>query len=205
MMAGSMEKMKEQYFKNIYSHGDFYKALVLLFRSIPYLRINRKARLISPQFKERIMLAVTEVNGCQACSYAHTKFALEEGMNPDEIKAILGGEIKDIPENEMLGILFAQHYADEKGKASKESWQRLVDEYGKEAALIILAMIRMIQVGNIYGMAISALRDRFKGKASGKTTLIYELSILIMILIYIPPAFIHATFDRIRKKSIEPS
>ena len=105
----------------------------------------------------------------------------------------------------MLGILFAQHYADEKGKASKESWQRLVDEYGKEAALIILAMIRMIQVGNIYGMAISALRDRFKGKASGKTTLIYELSILIMILIYLPPAFLHATFDRIRKKSIEPS
>ncbi|NLA81759.1 MAG: carboxymuconolactone decarboxylase family protein [Clostridiaceae bacterium] len=148
------------------------------------------------------MLAVTEVNGCQACSYAHTKFALEEGMSAEEIKAILGGDIKDIPENEMLGILFAQHYADKKGKPSKESWQRLVDEYGQEAALIILAMIRMIQVGNIYGMAISALRDRFKGKASGKTTLIYEFSILIMILVYMPPAFLHATFDRIRKKPI---
>ena len=172
MMAGRKEKLRELYFKNIYSHGDFYKSLVLLFRSIKYLRTNRKARLISSQFKERIMLAVTEVNGCQACSYAHTKFALEEGMSAEEIKAILGGDIKDIPENEMLGILFAQHYADKKGKPSKESWQRLVDEYGQEAALIILAMIRMIQVGNIYGMAISALRDRFKGKASGKTTLI---------------------------------
>ena len=148
------------------------------------------------------MLAVTEVNGCEACSYAHTKFALEEGMSPEEIKAILGGETKDIPENEMVGILFAQHYADGKGKASKESWQRLIDEYGQEAALVILAMIRMIQVGNIYGMAVSALRDRFKGKASGKTTLIYELSILIMIFFYMPFAFIQALFDRIRHKPI---
>lgn len=150
------------------------------------------------------MLAVTEVNGCEACSYAHTKFALEEGMSPEEIKAILGGETKDIPENEMVGILFAQHYADGKGKASKESWQRLIDEYGQEAALVILAMIRMIQVGNIYGMAVSALRDRFKGKASGKTTLLYELSILIMIFFYMPFAFLHALVDGIRKKPVDP-
>ena len=195
---------EEKYYRKIYSHCDFYKSLVLLFRSLKYIRVNRRKKLVSPQFKERIMLAVTEVNGCEACSYMHTKFALEEGMSPEEVSAILGGELENIPEDELVGILFAQHYADQKGKSSKESWQRLVGEYGQERAMVILSMIRMMQVGNIYGMAVSAIRDRFRGKPSGKTSLIYELSIIFLILLYLPIAMIHAIFDKIRGKTLDP-
>ena len=36
-------------------------------------------------------LAVTEVNGCAACSYAHTTFALREGMSNEEISSFLAG------------------------------------------------------------------------------------------------------------------
>lgn len=196
--------VEERYYRKIYSHGDFYKSLVLLFRSLKYIRANRRKKLVSPQFKERIMLAVTEVNGCEACSYMHTKLALEEGMSPQEISAILGGELASIPENELVGILFAQHYADQKGKASEESWQRLVGEYGQERAMVILSMTRMMQVGNIYGMAVSAIRDRFRGKPSGKTSLIYEISMILLILPYLPIAAIHALLDKIRGKTLEP-
>ncbi|WP_256205872.1 carboxymuconolactone decarboxylase family protein [Carnobacterium iners] len=38
---------------------------------------------------ERIMLAVTQVNGCSVCSYTHTKMALEVGMKSEKIKNIL--------------------------------------------------------------------------------------------------------------------
>ncbi|NLZ70934.1 MAG: carboxymuconolactone decarboxylase family protein [Clostridiaceae bacterium] len=196
--------MEKKFFKKIYSHKDFYKALVLSFRSAKYLRLNRKKNLISPQFKERIMLAVTEVNGCEACSYAHTKFALEEGMAIGEINAILSGDTKTIPENELIGIFFAQYYTDNNGKGSQKSWQGLIDKYGEEKAMIILAMIRMMTVGNIYGMAYGALIDRFKGKPSGKTSLFYEISIMLSILIYLPAAIVHAIFDNIRNKTIYP-
>ncbi len=192
--------MEKKYYKKIYSHSDFYKALVLVLRSSAYLRLNRKKELISPHFKERIMLAVTEVNGCEACSYAHTKFALEEGMDLQEINAILNGDTEAIPENELVGILFAQHYTDNKGKFSQESWQRLIDEYGEESAMVILALIRMMTVGNIYGMAYSALGVRFKGKPSGKTSLLYEVSIMLSILLYLPAALIHATLDKMIKR-----
>jgi AhpD family alkylhydroperoxidase len=150
------------------------------------------------------MLAVTEVNGCEACSYAHTKYALEEGMSPEEISAILSGETENIPKNELVGILFAQHYADKNGKTSKESWQRLVGKYGQESAMIILAIIRMMHAANIYGIAISAIRDRLKGKPSGKTSLIYEISIMLIVFLYIPSAIFSAIFDNIRKKTIYP-
>lgn len=196
--------MDSKFYKKIYSHGDFYRALVILIRSAKYLSLNRKKKLISPQFKERIMLAVTEVNGCEACSYAHTKFALEEGMSPEEIDAILSGDTEAIPEDEIVAVFFAQHYADSKGQTSEEAWQRLVDEYGQEKAMIILAFIRMMMVGNIYGMAISAINDRFKGKASGKTSLIYEVSIIISIFLYAPIALLQAFLDNLRKKTIYP-
>jgi AhpD family alkylhydroperoxidase len=38
------------------------------------------------------MLAVTEVNGCEMCSYAHTKMALEAGLSNDEIQQMLAGD-----------------------------------------------------------------------------------------------------------------
>nr|WP_237713710.1 carboxymuconolactone decarboxylase family protein [Rhodococcus sp. P14] len=58
------------------------------------------------------MLAVTEVNGCGACSYAHTKIALGAGMSSAEIRNILAGVLDDVPDSEVAAVLFAQHYAD---------------------------------------------------------------------------------------------
>lgn len=196
--------MDERYYKKIYSHRDFYKSIVLTVRSVKYLKQNKEKELISPQFKERIMLAVTEVNGCEACSYAHTNFALETGMNKEEISAILSGELENSPKNELIGILFAQHYTDNNGKATKESWQRLTDEYGEKSAMIILSLTRMMNTANIYGIAFSAIKDRLKGKPSGKTSLGYELSILIFGLFYIPIAIINSFLDDIIKKTIYP-
>lgn len=184
--------MEDRYFRKIYSHREFYRALVLLFRSIKYLRLNRKEKWVSPLFQERIMLAVTQVNGCEACSWAHTKFALEEGMAAEEIGAILDGDLKNIPEEERVAVLFGQHYADQKGQPSKEAWARLVEVYGPDRALVILGVIRMMMVGNIYGMAVSGLADRFRRKRAGKTSLFYELSILLAIFFYLPAAAIHA-------------
>lgn len=70
--------------------------------------------------------------------------------------------------------------------------------------MVILSMTRMMQVGNIYGMAFSAIRDRFRGKPSGKTNLLYELSIIFLILLYQPIAMIHALLDKIRGKTLDP-
>lgn len=157
-----------------------------------------------PLFQERIMLAVTEVNGCEACSWAHTRFALEEGMDPEEIGAILDGDLSNIPEEERVAVLFGQHYADEKGQPSQEAWARLVDVYGSDQAPVILGLIRMMMVGNIYGMAVSGLADRFRGKRSRKTSLLYELSILLAIFFYLPFAAVHAWILGLRKKTVEP-
>lgn len=63
-------------FKRQFSFGELFRALVFLPRAVSKLVENNKSKLLSKRFIERLQLAVTEVNGCPACSYQHTKMAL---------------------------------------------------------------------------------------------------------------------------------
>lgn len=113
-------------------------------------------------FIERIMLAVTEVNNCAICSYAHTKRALESGMSNEEIQKILSEVIVDIPADEVAAVIFAQHYADTRGNPTRESWQHIVETYGISRARGILGSVRTIMIGNTYGIPWSSFFNRFK-------------------------------------------
>ena len=55
--------------------------------------------LVSPAFRERLMLVVTEVNGCRYCRTFHASEALKEGITDTELAELLTGQIPtDAPE-----------------------------------------------------------------------------------------------------------
>ncbi|NCB00308.1 MAG: carboxymuconolactone decarboxylase family protein [Clostridia bacterium] len=194
--------MAQEFYKKIYTHREFYQATVWAIRSLKHLVAARRHKLLSAHQIERIMLAVTEVNGCEVCSYAHTQMALEQGMSSEEIRNILAGDTSDLPESDAVAVFFAQHYADQRGKPSAESWQRLIDQYGEASARGILAAARIMTVANIHGIAISALARRFQGKPVAKTGLAYELSITAAILLYLPLALLHALLADLRREPL---
>src|SRR5699024_7749657 len=154
----------------------FYMILESGLRTSPQLQKNKKNGNLSEDFIKRIMLAVTEVNGCEVCSYEHTKSALEMGMSSEEIKNILTGTVDDIPTQQLKAILFAQHYAETKGAPTKDTWAEIVEAYGEETSFGILGAIRMIMVGNSYGIALSAFKSRLKGIKIEQSSLPYELT-----------------------------
>lgn len=57
------------------------------------LKAAARSHRVDHTFTEKIMLAVTQVNGCRYCSYGHTKAALKEGIPEDEIARIAAGEL----------------------------------------------------------------------------------------------------------------
>ena len=183
--------MGQELYKKMYSVKELYVALYKGFRTMKYMRKNKKSNAMTKELNERIMLAVTEVNGCEVCSYAHTKMALELGMPIEEIQTLLSGNTENIPADEAIAILFAQHYADTRGNPSSDSWKRVVDAYGMPKALGILGTIRIIMIGNVSGIALSAFRSRLKGNPIKKSNLFYEISMLLATLIFLPFAFIH--------------
>ena len=123
--------MKIKMGRKLYSVPESYWILYKGLSTFRFMFKAKKNKELSPDFIERIMLAVTEVNGCAICSYAHTKMALEAGMSNEEIQNMLSGIFDNVPTEEMAAIMFAQHYADcQRQSVAKspgnKSWRSIV-------------------------------------------------------------------------------
>ncbi len=178
--------------RKLYSLREIYMIVYNGIRSAPYMSKAKRNNELNSEFIERIMLAVTEVNGCELCSYAHTKMALEAGMSSEEIQHMLLGVMTEVPSNELQAIMFAQHYADSRGKPSKETWDRIIESYGLTKSYGILGAIRIIMIGNVYGIPWGSFFNRFKGKPDKRSSMLYEALIIIPGSILIPFAILHA-------------
>lgn len=148
-------------------------------------------------FTEKIMLAVTEVNGCRYCNYLHTKLALKAGVPKEEIQQLLSGQFENISADEAYALIFAQHYADTGGYPDFEANQKLVDFYGEAKAKEILAIIKAIMVGNSYGFSIDALINRIKGNSIPGSQLKDEVFISIGIFVFVPLIIVQIFSQRI--------
>lgn len=179
-------------YKRKFSFSELYLAFTYVPHALFKLIGNRKNELLDKNFVERLQLAVTEVTACAACSYAHTLFALRQGMSNEEINSFLNGEDKFIQEEEARAILFAQHFAETRGYPEKETYHAIVHEYGEKKAEIILSAVQVMLAGNIYGLPYSALQSRKKGQAFKNSTLAYELGMMIFGVLILPFAFIHS-------------
>lgn len=188
-----MRKIPKQY-----SLFEYYTALVKGSRSIGNLRRNRKNEIISQEFVERLMLAVTEVNGCSVCAYGHTQMALSQGFTQAEITSFLSGNNEYILPEEAKAILFAQHYADTKGKVDRTAYNEILLTYGEKRTDVIIAAIQMMMIGNIAGLPISAFQRRIRGNQDVGSHLLHELGIPLSTLIILWPAIIQGVLERIQ-------
>ena len=110
-----------------------------------------RGKLIPDAFRERLMLAVTEVNGCRYCQYAHAKMALEAGLTQDEIDNLSDGIFHHCPAEEVPALLYAQHWAEENGDPNPETRQQVIETYGEEQTEAMELAMRMIRMGNLMG------------------------------------------------------
>jgi len=184
-------------YKRKFSVLEMYRAVVMIPIASAKMIENKRKKLVGQDFVERLQLAVTEVNGCAACSYAHSYMALKQGMSNEEINSLLSGDGKFIKQEEAKAIVFAQHFADTRGFPKEDAYKSITLEYGEKRASIILSAAQIIFVGNVYGIPYSAFQSRLKGKPYKDSSLIYELGMLITGLIILPIALIHGVLRAI--------
>lgn len=133
------------------SLGDIWRDIRFPLENREQLRIAMKGDMVSYAFRERLMLAVTAVNGCRYCSYYHAKEALKAGLPEEELQRLLAGVIDEAPAEELPALLYAQHWAEADGQADPAARQRLVQTYGSDRADAIEIVLRMIRAGNLLG------------------------------------------------------
>jgi AhpD family alkylhydroperoxidase len=116
-----------------------------------------KKGLLSSAFQERLMLAVTAVNGCRYCSYFHARQALKSGVSPQEISRLLSGDNDTCPAEEATAVVYAQHWAEADAHPDPEIVRKLRQTYGVEKAEVINLVLRMIRMGNLMGNTMDYL------------------------------------------------
>ena len=154
---------KQIFKKRTYTFRSFMKNIQIFIRNQKDLVDTMKSKRISSDFSERIMLAITAVNGCRYCEWAHTKMAIESGCTDEEIKNILNLDFQGLKRDEIPALAFAQHFAESKEKPSKQAINYLVKEYGTQKAEDIINYCRMISVGNLLGNTVDAFNSRMNG------------------------------------------
>jgi len=131
--------------------ADLRRDLGSLRRERKEIKAIREGTVIDRAFQERLMLAVTEVNGCRYCAYAHARMALSAGLDQADIDALSKGSFEGAPPEEVPALLYAQHWAETDAQPDPEARQRVVDTYGQSKTEAIELTLRMIRLGNLLG------------------------------------------------------
>jgi AhpD family alkylhydroperoxidase len=142
------KKFNKRHYNNF---GQFKRDIAFPFQNRARLKLAMGGELVSPAFRERLMLTVTAVNGCRYCSYYHAKEALRSGISETEIRAMQDGIIENAPAEELPALLYAQHWAESDANPDPDIHQVLTDTYGEERAAVINMVLRMIRIGNLLG------------------------------------------------------
>ncbi len=143
--------------KRFYTPRAFVRDLGEVLAHLPSFRETARSERVSRSFAEKIMLAVTQVNGCRYCAYGHTRAALAAGVDAEEIAQILAGDLEGFTQEEAVALAFAQHWAEMGGQPDPDVERRFRAYYGPDVGEDILNWMRMIQMGNLMGNTFDAL------------------------------------------------
>lgn len=150
-------------------------------------KYRKELKLINKKFSSSIMMAVTNVNGCAMCSYYHTKELINAGTTDEELKVILEGTYTNLKTEESLALIFAEHYADASGNYDLNAFEKVKEYYGIDLAYGILASIKSIMFGNMFGISLGNFGSRFKFKKPKNSKFLTDLYIVITPLFLMFP------------------
>lgn len=172
--------------RRIYTLPTFTADVKTIFDHIDDLRSAARGGRISKAFAEKVMLVVSRVNGCRYCCYRHSQAALAAGVSEAELQNLMALDLGSFPANEVVALTFAQHYAEAKCRPDPAAWQRVVAYYGKETANDILAYLRMITFGNLFGNTFDALLSRLAGRPAAGSSLWSEMCVILGVFWMVP-------------------
>ncbi len=135
--------------KTYHSPGQFWNDISFLMKNRKMIGPTMKGNIISPSFRERLMLVVTSVNNCQSCSGIHTKEGLKAGLEREEIALLLGGVTDNSPGEEIIAIEYAKHWAETDAMPHLAEKKKIEEIYGKDVSDAMELILRMIRLGNL--------------------------------------------------------
>lgn len=159
-----------------------------LCRHLPGLIWAYLFRGVTAAFSERLLLVVSGVNGCSYCSWFHSRMAIRNGVEPEEVTQLLQQLIpKGAVAGEAPALLFAIHYAESNGRPDPEQLGELRDHYTPRQLRGILGLCSAIHFGNLSGNTFDAFLHRLKGQPVTGGNIAIELLLFLCCAPFLLP------------------
>jgi AhpD family alkylhydroperoxidase len=130
----------------------FWTDLKFLLSRRKQIKAAMNSEMVTSAFRERLMLAVTEVNQCSYCRKFHIGQAKQAGISVDEVSAYLKGTIPEsVPEDQKLAVCYAQHWAESDGEPDPDFRDEVMRVYGQRGFKEITMVLYLIRMGNLLG------------------------------------------------------
>jgi AhpD family alkylhydroperoxidase len=147
--AGQNREFRRRYYSN---WRIFWQDFQVLLSQRNQIKKALREDCISPAFRERLMMAVTEVNDCRYCRSFHVQQAYQAGLSEQEIQTYLSGIIpENMPPEEKLAVCYAKYWAENDAQPDLASQNQIREAYGEEGFDAIQIILRMIRMGNLLG------------------------------------------------------
>jgi AhpD family alkylhydroperoxidase len=114
-------------------------------------------RQLDRRLRERIMLAVSVVNGCRYCAWSHARAALLAGLPREEIRGLLDARLAAAPEADWPMLLYAQHWAERRGCPDPAARAALIERGGAALVDAVDDVLVAISFGNRLGIGLGRL------------------------------------------------
>lgn len=166
--------MKGKFGKRVFSPTSLIEVLTDIVRAAPTMPGTFTSGRVPPAFRERILLAVTSVNQCRYCQWAHTDLAVANGISAEQIGALLGSSTQSVPEEERVALLYALHYAETNRQPAAAERRKLFDTYGADVAHDIENWIHLIFFSNLSGNTFDSFLSRLRGEPNPEGNAVFE-------------------------------
>ncbi len=143
-----MKKFNKRLYPNL---KEFFHDLGYVFKRTDKMKTLMRGEVIDATFRERLMMAVTEVNGCRYCAYYHSQQALAAGVGSDELAQIAEMSFESSPEKQRPALLYAQHWAESNAHPDPDAWTCMRGSYSPEELEMIELSLYVIRMGNLMG------------------------------------------------------
>jgi AhpD family alkylhydroperoxidase len=156
-----------QVLRHYHSPQEFSRDFYQFITAMQKLRKLGKEDRLDSIFAEKVMLAVVGVNKCECCSYNHTIIALERGILKEDIERLLSCDTDNLTDMQIPAILYAQHWADTKGKVQQTALDEVITYYGKKKATHLEALISLAEFTSLCNNTVSVYKSTQDKKGIG--------------------------------------
>jgi len=172
--------------KRTYRISEFARGLRRIWSSRREVSAIWRRERVPPAFREKIMVAVAEVNGCRFCSFAHREWALDEGVSEEELAQLEGMRPEDFDRRTWLAVVYARSLAAEDFGPVDSSLEREIAEvFSEEERSDIEVVAHAMTVVNRSANTLDALSARWDGHPAEGSRLIDEVAISALMVLVI--------------------